>query len=109
MATLTEVAKKQKRTHGKSHKSVSRHRKPVAGNRKPTTSVAVRVMHPYADIAKAYNDGLSWNEIADKFKIKRSSMNGISDRMAVGIIVNGKTIKIDRGGKRSAAKKSAAA
>jgi len=64
-------------------------------------------MHPYADIAKAYNDGLGWNEIADKFKIKRSSMNGISDRMAVGIIVNGKTIKIERG-KRAAPKKSAA-
>src|SRR5271166_2254798 len=94
MPNLAEIAKK--RTTG-TRKPTAKTWKPVTGNRKLTTSIAVRVVHPYAEIAKDYNDGLlSWGQIADKHKIKRSSMNGISDRLAVGIVVNGKTIKIDR-------------
>jgi len=105
MATLTEVAKKEKLATG-TRKPTTKNRKPATGSRKPATGV--RVAHPYAKIADMYNDGKSWDEISETCKIKRSSMNGISDRLAAGMVVDGKTIKIVRG-KRSAAKKSAAA
>jgi len=67
------------------------------GPKRAATSTAVRVKHPYQRIADMYNDGKSWNEIADACKIKRTSMNGISDRLAVGVKVGDKTIKIKRG------------
>jgi hypothetical protein len=103
MATLTEIAKK--RAPG-SRKPATKNRKPATGNQKPVAGV--RAQHPYEKIAAMYNDGKSWDEIAEATKIKRSSMNGISDRLAAGVKVGDRTVKIVRG-KRSAAKKSAAA
>lgn len=66
------------------------------GQKKPSTTT-VRVKHPYEKIAAMYNDNKSWNEIADALKIKRTSMNGISDRLAVGVKVGDKVVKIKRG------------
>ena len=99
MPTLTEIAKKK--PAGNSRKRVTKTRKPATGSRKP--AAGVRIQHPYEKIAAMYNDGKSWNEIAEATKIKRSSMNGISDRLVVGVTVNGKTIKIERGKRKAKA------
>jgi DNA invertase Pin-like site-specific DNA recombinase len=92
-ALATAAARKAKapRKPGPKLAKKSQHRaatKPVS---------AARVKHPYERIAAMYNDGKSWNEIADACKIKRTSMNGISDRLAVGVKVGDKVIKIKRG------------
>lgn len=101
MSTLTQLAKKHKHTTG-NRKPATRNQKPATSSRKPVASVAVRVKRDYAGIAAMYSAGKhTWDEIADKFKIPRSTMNGISDRLAVGIKIDGKTVKIDR--KRKAA------
>lgn len=65
----------------------------------PTTH-APRAPHPWGRIKQMYDAGKSWNEISETLKIKRSSMNGISDRLVVGVTVNGTTYKIVRGKKR---------
>lgn len=87
MGSLTKAVKK-------SSSQPKTKRKPVSG---------ARVQHPYAKIASLYESGKSWDEIAEETKIKRSSMNGISDRLAKGIVIDGKTIKIERGNRKRAA------
>lgn len=70
--------------------------KPKSNGSKRAAS-APRVKHPYEKIAALYNDNKSWDEIAKATGIKRTSMNGISDRLAVGVKVGDKVIKIKRG------------
>jgi DNA invertase Pin-like site-specific DNA recombinase len=86
------AARKPKRTTGPKLVKKSASKKPST-----KTITAPRAKHPYEKIAAMYNDGKSWNEIAEACKIKRTSMNGISDRLAKGVKVGDKTIKIKRG------------
>jgi hypothetical protein len=112
MATLTQIAGKEKRANSK-RKPATKNRKPATGNRKPATGTRSNV--PYADIAEAYNKGQSMAEISDGLKLTRkdsnvpySVVNNALWRLGKGVVVDGKTIKIVRG-KRGVAKKSAAA
>jgi hypothetical protein len=116
MATLTEIAKKEKKTRKPAPKNGSR--KPAAHNRKPVTGSkkpAARADYPFEAIAKAYNEGAGPMTIADQFKIygegptgKYARISNILTALSKGVVVDGKTIKIERG-KRTAPKKSAAA
>jgi hypothetical protein len=97
MATnpLAAAAAKRKSTKSAGPKLV----KKTNGPKKVRTASAStpRVKHPYEKIAAMYNDNKSWDEIAKACNIKRTSMNGISDRLAVGVKVGDKVIKIKRG------------
>lgn len=115
MPSLAQLAKKQRPAPGTKNRKPStktKSRKPVAKSPQP----AARKDYPYEKIAAAYNAGAGPMTIADEFKIygstpgaKYARISNILTSLSKGVVVNGKTVKIDRNRSKPAPKKSAAA
>lgn len=71
----------------------------------PKKSTSTRVPHPWLKIKDMYEAGKTKQETAESLKIKLSSMNGIMDRLAAGVTVDGKVIKVTRRHKKAPSKK----
>lgn len=113
MSELTELAKKDKKS-----KSVKKSTKTA---KKPAAAAAVRSDIPWKAIADLYNDDKSTAEISDTLKLTRLKTQdgkenaypyyltvGYLTKLANGVVVDGKTIKIVRGSRKKKAAKKAA-